>query len=602
MTELKKKPNFDIKLKTKLKDFQVETTSWMKKQELKHDGGMLLNEAGLGKSICLLALIIDELKKEKTKKTLIICPAGVIDNWINEINKHTTLHKIKYVKYHGQNRREKKWNTSQVVYITSYSVIAKEFDEIQFHKDSLFEKIKFDRIILDEAHYIRNPYTHASKSILYLSNIQRISIKRWIVTATPIFNTQNDAFNYFRFVKLQGIDTKSDWTNEITNQINGLRKLNTWMKKYSIALKKEDVFKELKSKIETKLVLQFNSDEQEFYDALQTYSHVRMKALVNRINHLKSMHDNELKQLLRSNVLTFILRLRQAADSPWLILKTMKRLQNSTNIKDATKCLAFFNTNKSLPDEDCPVCYDVTGDHIAICGHKLCKSCWDKILDFKSECPVCKEHIDIEDIEPTAATKKKVKQDNDVACSALKDNVKIQKIIELTKKAIKNKEKIIVVSQWVSFLDIIRDIFSNELPKVKYISLQGNKSIQQRTESIKDFESNKNIKVCFISLNSSAEGINLISANHVIFCEKWWNQSKMIQAENRIHRIGQTKQVYVYNLQIENTIEQKIEQLVDKKYKISNLISNKWTIKNTEKYDASWITSIIKLLEPAPQQ
>ena len=73
-------------LKTELKNFQKQTVEWMIAQETKYQGGLLFNEAGTGKSICCLDLV----SKTNSKPTLILCPAGVVTNWENEILKHKT--------------------------------------------------------------------------------------------------------------------------------------------------------------------------------------------------------------------------------------------------------------------------------------------------------------------------------------------------------------------------------------------------------------------------------------------------------------------------------------------------------------------------------
>lgn len=545
-------------------------------------------------TFCSLALII-----EKPKKTLIICPASLIDNWVNEIEKHTTLQRLKYTKYYGPDRQTKYIRDDTLIYITSYSIVSREY----LDKNSLFAKTKFKRIILDEAHYIRNANSNVSKAVLYLGESYTNSIKKWVVTATPVYNHVNDTFNYFKFLQLEGIDDRKDWTNTITKKIDGLYKLNGWMEKYSISLKKSDVLKELKSKIEKKITLQFNKLEKDFYETLQSYSHSRMKALMGRIKTLKGFQDADMKRILRGNVLTYILRLRQACNSPWLILKNMERLKGASNLEEAIECLkntnSFFEKNKETPNEDCPICLDRVGDYITGCGHKFCNLCITKVLEHNLNCPVCRAYINEDEIQNTKEKIKKVIQEVDI--DDLKNTIKVQKVIKLTKKAIKNKEKIVIVSQWIGFLDIIRHVFKQELPDVKYINLQGNVNMKQRTENIKQFENDKNIKVCFLSLNSSSEGINLVSANHVIFCDLWYNQSKMIQCQDRVHRILQTKQVYIYNLQIENTIEEKIEMLVEKKTKMGNLITNKWGIKDISKYDDQWIRNVIKLLEPAQE-
>lgn len=532
--------------------------------------------------------------KERTT-TLIICPAGLIDNWVNEINKHTTLRKLDYVKYYGSGRMEN-INNDALIYITSYSIISREYlgGDI-FMKNSLFNKINPGRIILDEAHYIRNPYTNVTKSIFSLGEKQYESYK-WILTGTPVFNNENDIYSYFKFLGFEGVDSKKDWTEMISKNINSYKKLNEWIKKYSISLKKTDVLKELKSKIEIDLNLDFNNVEKEFYESLKTYSQLRMKRLVKRIDRLNRpmFEDQEMKRLLRANVMTYILRLKQACNSPYLILKNMKRLNGSKDLSDAVERLKFFNENKS-EEYECPICYDTTADYQADpCGHKCCKKCWDTLEKMgRLECPICRGYIDDIKFDGLIESKEKM----EINIGDLNDSVKIQKVIELTKSAIKKGEKIIIVSQWVSYLHIIKIVIEKELPGIKYISLQGNIQMKQRTESIRKFESDTSIKVCFLSLMSSSEGITLVSANNLVFMDKWWNKSKMIQCADRIHRIGQIKQVKIYNLGIKDSIEEKIEELLNKKLRISKLVLNKWDIKDISTYDDSWIKNVIKLLD-----
>ena len=96
---------------------------------------------------------------------------------------------------------------------------------------------------------------------------------------------------------------------------------------------------------------------------------------------------------------------------------------------------------------------------------------------------------------------------------------------------------------------------------------------------------------------SSAEGINLVSSNHLVLVDSWWNNAKMIQVMDRIHRIGQTKDVNIYKLQIKDSIEEQIEQLVEKKSKMASLVLNKWKIHDKNGYDDSWMKNIIKLID-----
>ena len=586
-----------LKIKTTLKSFQVDTVKWMCEHEDKYDGGLLLNDAGTGKSISVLATIV-----KSPVKTLIVCPAGLVDNWINEIKKHTNISRLRVVKYYGTDRQNIEINNKHLVYITSYSILSREFNGSGFEKNSLFNKINLERIVLDEAHYIRNVYSDVNKSIMFLGDSYKINIKKWIVTATPIFNEPNDAFAYFKFLGLEGIDTKREWTERITKSLDGLQILNTWFEKYGLSMKKDIVLKELKNKNEQLVKLDFNDIEKEFYHALKEYSQTRMKTLVNRIDRLNKRVfedvDGSMRKILHSNVMVYILRLKQACNSPWLILKCMERLKTATNMKEAVDRLRFFNQSKQI-EEECPICYDTIADYIAEpCGHKCCENCWNRMFNAGVvNCPKCREYV--EEIHPVKDTRVRNKKNIKVDLNDFKNSSKIQEIIKLTNKVINTNEKIVIVSQWVSMLNVIRTIFENDsnLKNIKYVSLQGNIPLKQSTDAITQFQTNPDIKVCFISLMSSAEGINLVSSNHLVLVDSWWNNAKMIQVMDRIHRIGQTKDVNIYKLQIKDSIEEQIEQLVEKKSKMASLVLNKWKIHDKNGYDDSWMKNIIKLID-----
>lgn len=593
-----------IEIKSELLAFQNETIKRMKIFENMFDGGMLLNAPGTGKS---LVSLVNILKEKKIKKTLIICPSGLVNNWIDEIKKHTNFDIKKICKYHGNKKNELDFKKCSI-FITSYSIIAKEFtkektnESLYFYKDSLFAKENFERIILDEAHYIRNNNS-ISKSIIYLGELNKNS-KKWIVTATPIFNSFKDLFNYFKFLEIE--NNKREWIKSIQKEsLNGFKILNENIKKYSICYKKEDVLKELTPKNEISKTLKFSKLEFEFYSNLVDYSQNRMISLIKKIKRLNASHldiDGSIRKLMRSNIMVYILRLKQACNSPWLILGKMERLKNCKNLKEAVVKLDYYNKSKVI-DEECPICYDTIANKIADpCGHKCCKSCWKKMFNLEIfTCPKCRKIV--QEIQDTD-TQNKIQSESEIKNDSEKLNFmssKIKYLVDLTKEIISKNEKIVIVSQWVTMLDFVRNIFNKNtsLKFIKSINLQGNISISKRLKNINEFQNNKNTKICFISLMSSAEGINLTSANNLVLLDSWWNNSKMLQVSDRIHRIGQSKKVNIYKLYIENTIEENIKKRLDQKSRVNNLVLNKWNIKKKD-YDDSWINNIVKLIEKNP--
>lgn len=576
-------------LKSTLYDFQIKTVTTMLEFESRFDGGFLLLEAGLGKSISSINLIL------KTNiKTLIIVPSGLVDNWVNEFIKHTNITRNSIIKYYGPNRNEL-IELDALVYITSYAIVSREFDGETFYKDTLFDKVKFKRILLDEAHYIRNAKITTAKAVLHLSEIN-LNCKKWVITATPIFNSYKDTFSYFKFLQLEGIDTKRDFTNQIVKNIFGLKTLNEWIHKYSIKYTKEIVLRDLKKKKLIDIHIDFSPIEKEFYDSLYNYSQKRMKSLIKKIKRKST--EGSLKSLLHSNIMVFILRLKQACDSPWLILNKMKRLQGSDNLQTAINRLGFFNDTKNIVEE-CSICYDAMTDRINVpCGHKLCSGCLDKMERLNiMNCHICRQFVEeTEYVSPIQVPEIQSESELEIVSS------KINKLMEIVNEKINKNEKVVIVSQWVSYLDIIKKVFKKKKMDIESISLQGSVPLHTRTELIKSFQTNKNIKICFISLNSSAEGITLTAANNLILVDHWWAPAKTLQVCERIHRIGQIKDVTIYKLYINDTIEQKIQKRLVQKESISKLCLNRWIIKNITEYNADWITEEIKLIERPPSQ
>jgi len=560
-------------IKTTLKDFQEKSLNWMIKMEKNFNGGLLMNEPGLGKTLTILSLIL----REKKGKTLIVCPAGLIDNWVTEIKKHTDLKEEKIFKYHGKNKS--KVTDKHFIYITSYTTITREFKEDRFSEESLVCKIDFDRIVLDEAHYIRNSRSNCTKALFNISE-NFPCMKKWVVTATPIFNEINDVFPYFKFVNLEGIETRSDWTENVVRNIHGIKLVNSWLKKYGIALKKSDVLKELKPKNEEIISIEFSPLEKEFYEAIKKYSEIRLQNIVKKIGVFKETNQRLFK-ILTSNIVVHILRLRQACISPYLTMKNMERIKEVDNIEEAVKMLKFFNDSKNI-EEDCSICFDAKADWIAEpCGHKCCKSCWDRLktINKNLNCPQCRAEVSqVHSVKSVKKTEKKGEKTNKLF------SAKIKKIGKIVKSIVKKGEKVLIVSQWVKTLDLIKDFFNEKksLKDLKHISLQGNVSLQKRTSDIYKFQTDKEVKVCFISLLCSAEGINLIESNNVILVDSWWNNAKMIQIMDRVHRLGQKKDVKIYKLQIRDSIEEKINQIVSRKDKMSSLICSKNKIKKKE--------------------
>ena len=145
--------------------------------------------------------------------------------------------------------------------------------------------------------------------------------------------------------------------------------------------------------------------------------------------------------------------------------------------------------------------------------------------------------------------------------SAEADSGKLDALMELINEAIDGGHKIVVFSQFVRMLKLIRVKF--QASGISYVYLDG--STQDRMERINCFNNTPEIPVFLISLKAGGVGINLTAADIVIHADPWWNPMVEDQATDRVHRIGQQSQVMVYKLITIGTVEEKLIKLQTRK-------------------------------------
>jgi SNF2 family DNA or RNA helicase len=145
------------------------------------------------------------------------------------------------------------------------------------------------------------------------------------------------------------------------------------------------------------------------------------------------------------------------------------------------------------------------------------------------------------------------------------DSGKLEDITHMLQNAMGEGHKILVFSQFVKHLDLIKQYLKTN--KVDFAYLDG--SSMDRKEQVERFNRDTNLKIFLISIKAGGLGLNLTEADYVFILDPWWNPAVEAQAIDRAHRIGQKKKVFTYKFITRNTVEEKILMLQQKKLKLT---------------------------------
>ena len=143
----------------------------------------------------------------------------------------------------------------------------------------------------------------------------------------------------------------------------------------------------------------------------------------------------------------------------------------------------------------------------------------------------------------------------------IKQSGKFEQLKVMLEEIIAEKHRVLLFSQFVDMLDIIKEWLTKEGIKHEYLT----GSTKDRQEVVERFNSDPTIPIFLISLKAGGTGLNLTGADYVIHYDPWWNPAVEDQATDRAYRIGQTKKVFVYRMITKGTVEEKIQKLKSRK-------------------------------------
>jgi SNF2 family DNA or RNA helicase len=435
--------------------------------------------------------------------------------------------------------------------------------------------------IKDEAHYIKEAQTLQSRAACELEGK-----RRWCLSGTPMQNKIDDLYGLIKFLGFEPLNKKSTWINYISKPMKsydnvGISSLQALMKSIAIRRTKESTFNgkkliELPPKSNEYVKLQLSPEAREIYNRVLEQGKMIFIGLVNQGTWAKHY----------VHILEIILRLRQIATHLSLCTnKDLTSLNNLTmsliikdeeNVTTESKAMEIYNILKESAENQCLLCgYDVDNidkrGYISSCGHLYCADCLKSRSVFR--CVECQKDINKNKVVVIPKTESNSTEFffNEVETDCV--NVKVNRLINDLLRDKKMKDKSIVFSQWTKVFDLL-DCHLKKA-NIEYVRLDGQMSRIKRNESIQKFKNDPNISVMLISLKAGGLGLTLTVASRVYLFEPHFNPAAENQAIDRVHRLGQNKPVFVYHYIMENTIEENIVDLQNKKRALFNLTFNR---------------------------
>jgi len=568
-----------------LRKYQVEGVEWLISLYDNGLNGILADEMGLGKTIQVIAFLAYLKEKEIHGPYLIVSPLSTLSNWVAEIRKFAPS--LPAILYHGtieeraniRKRKMKKVDENFPIIITSY--------EIVINDKKFLSKYNWKYIIVDEGHRLKNYNCKLFRELkLYKTD------NRLLLTGTPLQNNLSELWSLLNFLLpsiFDDLDLFQSWFDfsDLNNEGGESRildqeekesvitNLHHILKPFLLRRLKTEVEKELPKKREYLLTAPLTQKQIDYYRAALGGHEALRNELLKKFNvpieNKPKENESGYHDTRRNNSVT------NYGDDNLTDNKYFKKLLQDNNTDTNTNTT---NTTKNVDESKKAVnkIKHLKLQNLLMQLRKICNHPYLMTYDEEESFPEKEKDLKEGELPDIVAS-----------------SGKMIMLYRLLPALIKENHKVLIFSQMTRMMDILEEWFENYL-KITYSRIDGSIPLDQREIEIKKFKNDPDCRVFLLSTRAGGLGINLTAADTVIIYDSDWNPQMDLQAQDRCHRIGQTKPVIVYRLVSSGSAEKKILEKANAKKKLEKLVIQKGNFKGNKGALTSKNTITIKEL------
>ncbi|CAG5134454.1 unnamed protein product, partial [Candidula unifasciata] len=564
-----------------LRAYQLEGYSWLKVLYENGVNGILADEMGLGKTVQCVAILSHLVYMGVPGPFFICAPLSTIPNWFAEFKKFAP--KVPVILYHGQKNKRvhlakqirQKHKIREGVYvqpvvITSYEVAMIDRKILANHE--------WKYLIVDEGHRIKNTHCRLIRELRMYRSTHRL-----LLTGTPLQNNLAELWSLLNFLLPEIFNdlgsfeawfdassiNEADAEEKILQQEkakNILSMLHQILTPFMLRRLKSDVDLNIPPKKEVLVFAPMTQQQRRLYSALVDRTIFSILDQKNKpAEVVETQANGRPKRRSASGKVDYSLLMETDAERK--SNKTRGEKAHRRRWKDVEQEeQELENWIQAVSDTATPK----AGEEKKARSSQVTIKMRNVMMQLRKCCnhPYLLEHPVDPETGDLALTE-------DVITASGKMLVLDKMLAELKKRG----HRVLIFSQMTRMLDLIEDFCY--IRKYDFCRLDGSTHVDDRRDSMNVFNTQDSDKFLFLlSTRAGGLGINLTGADTVIIYDSDWNPQCDLQAQDRCHRIGQTKPVVVYRLITADTIDQKIVERAAGKRKLEKMIIHKGKFKS----------------------